>query len=356
MSKTRVAVLFGGVSSEYEVSLMSACSVIRNIPADKYEVVCIGITKKGRWLYYPGGVEQIERGDWETHPDCTTAVISPDRSHRGILKMMDDGSYNLLKVDCVFPVLHGKNGEDGTIQGLLAVAGLPFVGCDTLSSADCMDKAVTHTLLDAAGIRTARWLSFGKTALADLDGAARQAEEVLGFPVFVKPANAGSSVGVNKAQNAEDFKEAVKIAFAHDSKVIVEELITGREVECAVLGNDAPAAGIPGEITSCKEFYDYEAKYILGASELHIPARISPEALASLRETAVKAFQVLGCAGLARVDFFVTENEEIILNEINTIPGFTSISMYPKMWESAGLPYPELIDRLITLAMARAEG
>ncbi len=355
MSKIRVAVLFGGVSSEHEVSLMSASSVIRNIPREKYEVVCIGITKKGRWLYYPGSVEQIESGEWERHPDCTTAVISPDRSHRGILKLMDDGSYNLLKIDCVFPVLHGKNGEDGTIQGMLAVAGIPCVGCDTLSSADCMDKEITHILLDTAGIPTARWLAFGRPVLAAFEEAARQVEETLGYPVFVKPANAGSSVGVNKADNRAELKEAMKIAFTHDQKVLVEERIFGREVECAVLGNDSPAAALPGEITSCNEFYDYDAKYILGDSVLHIPARVTDEQAELLRQTAVKAFVRMGCSGLARVDFFVQDDGKILLNELNTIPGFTSISMYAKLWEASGIPYSELIDRLITLAIERAD-
>ncbi|MDF2566898.1 MAG: ddl [Oscillospiraceae bacterium] len=355
MSKIRVAVVFGGVSSEYEVSLVSASSVIRNMDPDRYEIVCIGITKNGRWLYFPGNIDMIARGDWDTHPDCTTAIISPDRSHKGILKIMSDGSYSLLKIDCVFPVLHGKNGEDGTIQGLFSLAGIPYIGCDTLSSASCMDKAVTHVILDQASIKTAKWNSITRSSLSDLDSEIKRFETKLGFPMFVKPANAGSSVGVNKASNPEELKEAIKIAFAHDKKVVIEQAIIGIEVECAVLGNDRPKPSVPGEITPCNDFYDYDAKYILGESALHIPARIDADTTEKLQDIAVKAYLALGCAGLSRVDFFVTKDNDIILNEINTIPGFTSISMYPKLWEASGLGYAGLIDELITLAIERAD-
>lgn len=351
MSKLRVAVLFGGVSSEYEVSLLSASSIIRNIP-DCYEVVCIGITKKGRWLYYPGGVDEIESGKWIEHPDCVTAVLSPDRSHRGILKLLDDGSWGLLKIDCVFPVLHGKNGEDGTIQGLLELAGIPCVGCGTLSSAASMDKAVTHALLEREGIPMAKWALL--TDLSRYEEEIPRLEDEIGYPMFVKPANAGSSVGVNKANDRDELKEAIRIAFAHDGKVLVEQTMTGAEVECAVLGNQDPQASIPGEIAPDTEFYDYEAKYILGTTALHIPARISETAAQKVRETAVKVFQAMGCAGLARVDFFV-DGENVYVNELNTLPGFTSISMYPKLWDTCGVPYSALLGRLIELALERSD-
>lgn len=355
MAKPRVCVLFGGVSSEHEVSLMSASSIIQQIPADKYEIICVGITKKGRWLYFPGDVSLIANGEWESYPDCTTAVLSPDRTHRGLIKILPDGETSILRIDCVLPALHGKNGEDGTIQGLLAVAGIPYVGCDTISSALCMDKAVTHTLLDNAGIRTAKWVSIKRSDISELDEAIPEIVEKLGFPMFVKPANAGSSVGINKAGDEEQLKEAIKIAFSHDTKVVVEAAVNGMEIETAVLGYENPQVAVPGEIVPCNEFYDYDAKYILGTSELYIPARISEEDSQKLRQTALKAYKVMGCGGLARIDFFLTPEHEVILNELNTLPGFTSISMYPKLWEHSGLAYSELLDRLITMAMERAE-
>lgn len=355
MAKLRVAVLFGGVSSEHDISLKSAAFVIKNLPKSKYETICIGITKSGRWLYYPGDTENIENGTWKNHPDCAAAVISPDRSHKGILKIMDDGSYSLLKIDCVFPVLHGKNGEDGTIQGLLALAGIPFVGCDTLSSADCMDKAVTHTLLDAAGIKTADYCTVTRADIPRLGECAEAIAEKLGFPIFVKPANAGSSVGVNKALTLDELKKDIKIAFTHDSKALCEAAIVGAEVECAVLGNDDVRTTAVGEIAAAGDFYDFDSKYLLEDSKLYIPARIDDAVSQSIKETAAAAFRALGCSGLARVDFFVTSDNEIILNEINTLPGFTAISMYPKLWEHAGLSGEQLVDRLIELAIERSE-
>ncbi len=355
MSKTRVCVLFGGVSSEHEISLLSASSVIKQIPKDKYEVICVGITKKGRWLYYPGDAALIANGEWESHPDCTTAILSVDRTHKGLVKIMADGETSILRIDCVFPVLHGKNGEDGTIQGLLTLAGLPYVGCDTVSSAICMDKAYTHSVLDAAGIRTAKWLSIIRNELSRLDERIPEIVETLGFPMFVKPANAGSSVGINKVNDEEQLKEAIKIAFSHDYKVVIEAAIVGREIETAVLGYENPRVAEPGEIVPCNEFYDYDAKYILGRTELHIPAELTPEETKRVKETAQKAYKVLGCGGLTRIDFFVTPDHEVILNEPNTLPGFTAISMYPKMWENSGLSYPDLLDELITMAIERAD-
>ncbi len=355
MSKLRVAILFGGVSSEHDISLKSAAFVIRNLPSSRFETICIGITKSGRWLYYPGDVESIESGTWKDHPDCAAAVISPDRSHRGILKIMDDGSYSLLKIDCVFPVLHGKNGEDGTVQGLLSLAGIPYVGCDTLSSAACMDKAVTHTILDAAGIKTASYCTVARTDIPRLDSYAEGIAETLGFPIFVKPANAGSSVGVNKADDLDGLKKAIKIAFTHDSKAVCETAIVGAEVECAVLGNDDPKASIVGEIASANEFYDFESKYVSAESKLYIPARLADETSERIRSIAVAAYKALGCSGLARVDFFAEENGGIILNEINTLPGFTAISMYPKLWEKCGKDSKELLGELVELALERAD-
>ncbi len=355
MAKPRVAVFFGGMSSEHDVSLQSAASVIRNIPQDKYEVICVGITKKGRWLYYPGSPDRIASGEWRKDPDCCRAILSPDPTQRGLLKLMEDGQSILLKVDVLFPVLHGKNGEDGSIQGLFRLSGIPYVGSDVLGSANCMDKEFTHIVLTHAGIPNARFEVVRHIDASRLDERCAEIGEKLGFPLFVKPANAGSSVGVNKAKTPEDLKAAVRFAFTHDRKVIVEEAIVGKEVECAVLGNEKPATSICGQIIPCNEFYDYDAKYLSAASELKIPADIPEETAKRVQETALKAYRALGCAGLARIDFFVTDDGEVILNEPNTMPGFTNISMYPKLWAASGIPYSELIDRLITLAIARGE-
>lgn len=350
MSKIRVAVIFGGVSNEHDISLISATNVITNLPADKYEIIPIGITKKGRWLFYPGDIRNIALGTWDSHPDCSPAVILPDPMYNGILKM-EDGSYSTQKIDVVFPVLHGRNGEDGTIQGLLDMSGIPYVGCGCLASAVCMDKAFTHTVLEANGIRMAKWRCIKQCELNMLDDICGDIAEELKYPLFVKPANSGSSVGVNKASDFEELKNAVKIAFSHDKKVIIEECIIGREIETAVFGSDNPFASDVGEIVSCNDFYDYEAKYILGTSGLNIPADVDGNISAEIRETAVKAFKTIGCSGLSRIDFFVKKDGTVILNEINTMPGFTSISMYPKLMELMGIQQSELLDKLIMLCL-----
>lgn len=350
MAKLKVAVLFGGASSEHEVSLVSAYTVLKNIPRDKYDVFCVGITKKGHWMYYPGEYEDIKTGKWEENHDCCTAVLSPDSIHKGFIVMGSDGAY-LRKADVVFPVLHGSNGEDGTVQGLCRLAGMPCVGCDMTASAVCMDKTITHKILEYSGIKTAPFVELRRFMLKKTDEVVEKITSKLGFPVYVKPACAGSSVGVSRAENAEELREALKIAFAHGEKALVEKEIVGKEVECAVLGNGCEViASIPGQITPAEKFYDYDAKYKLGTSVLDIPAKITDEQTNLLRETAKKAYIACGCSGFARVDFFVCDNE-LILNEINTIPGFTSISMYPKLMENIGIPVGALIDRLIQLAV-----
>ncbi len=354
MSKIRVAVLFGGASSEHDISLKSATHIIENIPADKYEVVCVGITKKGRWLYYPGDVSAIASGAWEKDPDCTSAILSPDPIHKGLITI-ENGEASVKKIDVVFPVLHGKNGEDGTVQGLLDMAKIPYVGCGLLASAACMDKAATHTMLDYNGIRTAKWRKISQRELNRMEERCTEIAADLGFPLFVKPANAGSSIGVNRANNAEELLDAVKVAFSHDNKVIVEECITGRELEVAVFGYDSPFASFVGEIESCKTFYDYDAKYILSGSNLFIPARIPDDKAREIQETAVKAYRAMGCKGLSRVDFFLSDDGEVILNEINTMPGFTSISMYPKLMENLGMSPSYLVDKLIEQAVDNAD-
>lgn len=354
MAKLKIAVLFGGASSEHEVSLMSAYSVLTNIPKDKYDVMCIGITKKGHWLYYPGEYEDIRTGEWENDPDNCTAIISPDTVNKGVILLCADDKCYIRRVDAVFPVLHGRFGEDGTVQGLCALAGLPCVGCDMTSSAACMDKTITHTILEAAGIRTAPFCYVTRTSLRDFDEACEGIEKKLGgYPMFVKPACAGSSVGVSRAADRESLKSGIKIALAHGEKAVIETEMIGKEVECAVLGNgDDLIASIPGQITPAEEFYDYDAKYKLGTSVLDIPAKISPEMTEELRKTAKKAFIAMGCSGFARVDFFATDSG-LVLNEINTIPGFTPISMYPKLMANMGIEYGDLLDRLIELAIEK---
>lgn len=354
MAKTRVAVIFGGASSEHGVSLLSATNVIQNIPKQKYEVICIGITKKGRWLYFPGDVSEIATGAWEYNPDCTAAIMSPDPIHKGIITI-ENGEASVKKVDVVFPVLHGRNGEDGRLQGLLELAKLPYVGCGTLGSAICMDKSMTHTVLDYNGIRTARWAMINQRDLSRLDEKCTAIAETLGFPLFVKPANAGSSIGINKAVDEESLKEAVKIAFSHDSKVVIEEFIEGQELEVAVFGYDNPFASYVGEIRPSADFYDYDAKYVTGTSQLLIPAEIPEKASDTIRETAVAAYKALCCKGLSRVDFFLTKEGEVLVNEINTLPGFTNISMYPKLMEHLGMQPEYLIDKLIEQAIENAE-
>lgn len=353
-AKLSLAVIFGGVSSEHEVSRMSVTSILENLSNERYKVHMVGITKEGRWLLYTGPVEDILSGAWEQGP-VTPAFLSPDPSVHGLVALRD-GKAETIHVDVIFPALHGKNGEDGTIQGLFQLSGIPYVGCDTESSAICMDKAVTHSLLSSADIEQAHYLWFYADRFdAAPDTIKNKIQARLDFPVFVKPSSAGSSVGVSKVERFEDLDQAIRKAAREDKKVVVEEGITGQEVEVAVLGNRDCDASIVGEIGASAQFYDYDDKYINGTSQLYIPARIPQEVSEKIRQTAVRAYRLLGCSGLARVDFFVTAGDNrVILNEINTLPGFTSISMYPKLWMAMGLSYGELLDKLIELALQRA--
>lgn len=350
-------ILFGGVSSEHDVSVVSAKSVIENIPTDKYNVIMVGISKDGRWFRYDGDVANLPEDKWlDDAEHLTKAVVSPDRTDHGLLVFEDDG-VKTVRIDVAFPVLHGRNGEDGTIQGFLQVAGIPYVGCDMLASACCMDKVMTNTLADAAGIPQAKWLGLSSYDYRKApEEYINKAADYLGFPIFVKPANAGSSVGVSKATDKESLAVAIEKAFKEDSKLVLEEGIDGVEVECAVMGNEEPIASVCGEVVSCNDFYDFEAKYINPASELHIPARLSDVKHEEVRAAARNAYKALGCSGLTRVDFFVRKSDGLVmLNEPNTIPGFTSISMYPKMFAASGIPYAELIDRLFNLALEKWE-
>lgn len=350
-----VLVIFGGTNSEHEVSLKSAASIISMLDTGKYNIVRLGITKNGQWIKTDASAEQIKDGSWETLPDNVCAVLSPDRMDKGLI-LKKDGGFEILKVDCVWPVLHGKYGEDGTIQGLFELAGLPYVGPGVFSSAVSMDKSQTKIAVEKSDIRQADYYLVRKKAYQeDPDGEDRAIEEHFKsvFPLFVKPCSTGSSVGVTKVAKAEALRAAVEEALIYDEKVLVEETIVGREVEVAVLGNKDPKASVVGEVLSANEFYDYSAKYINSASRTVIPAEIRPEDQERLQQAAVTIYSVLECRGLSRVDFFLTADGTPVFNEINTLPGFTNISMYPKLWEASGVPNSELVDRLIALAFER---
>ncbi|MBQ5417832.1 MAG: D-alanine--D-alanine ligase, partial [Oscillospiraceae bacterium] len=322
MAKIKTAVIFGGTAQEHELSLASAAEVIRNIPTDKYEVICIGITKKGRWLYYPGGVEEITDGNWYLDPDCASAIISPDPIHHGIVTI-ENGEATVRRIDVAFPVMMGKKGADGTIQALLDMAGIPYVGCGHLSAASCMDKSHIHMLLDDYGIKTAEWAIITQRDINNIDKRCDEIAETLGFPVVVKPAKSGCSIGTTIAEDMKKLIAAVKIAFSNDNKVVVEKYVKSRKLEVAVFGYDAPFASFVGEISSCKEFYDFDAKYVLDGSQLSIPAELTLEKGREIQAEALRAYKAMGCKGLSRVDFFLKEDGEIIVNEINTMPGFT---------------------------------
>lgn len=351
LNKIRVAVLFGGISSEHAVSLMSAHSVLRHIPQEKYEVLPVGITKGGKWFYYTGSLDALENGAWEADSTNKNVYFAPGSGFRGLMSAEGER----LPVDVVFPVLHGKGGEDGTLQGLLDMAGIPYVGCGTLSSALCMDKIIANFAMDAAGIARCEWDYMLKSELADFAAIAARAEAKLGYPMFVKPANAGSSVGISKAANRAELQAAVQTAMQHDTRVLFERAVNAHEVECAVMGNAAPFSTLPGEIIASKSFYDYEDKYLAGTSRTVYPAELPEDTLCAVRDAAVFAYKTLCCEGLARVDFFVErESGKILLNEINTLPGFTSISMYPKLMMEEGLSYGEILDKLIVLALEKS--
>ena len=351
MDKKKVCILFGGVSSEYEVSCNSAASIVRNISTELFDICTVGITKKGEWFLYSGGPDRMADGTWTEDPENVPAIISPDRSVHGLLILGSEPQ--TIRVDCVFPVLHGKNGEDGTMQGLLEIAGIPYVGCGVFASSACMDKVFTTMILDRAGIAHVKWRSFLMGDELDYDVLAKELGDELGYPMFVKPANAGSSVGITKVHCPEELRGAFELAFANDSKVIVERTAVGKELECAAFGNGVPFVSEVAEIIPKHEFYDYEAKYI-DASETVLPAEIPASLSDRIKTTAAKAYSVLGCSGFSRVDFLWDEaSDTLYLNEINTIPGFTAISMYPKCMEQSGMSYRDLITNLISLAMEK---
>jgi D-alanine-D-alanine ligase len=380
MKKLRIGVLFGGRSGEHEISLLSAASVLKAINKDKYEVVPIGITKEGLWLTEvhaerllhgeaaPERGRHLRAGNPESTPSAAVlargeAVIVPPVPQSDSLIPFESAAssaQNGINVDVIFPVLHGTFGEDGTIQGLFELADIPYVGAGVLGSAAGMDKDVMKQLFAGAGLEIVKHVTILRSQWEkEPKKATRLVESKLKYPVFVKPANLGSSVGISKAHDRKELGPAIKTAAEYDRKIVIEEGVGGkkrkaRELECAVLGNDEPRASVVGEIVPAAEFYDYNAKYIDEGSQPVIPAKISRKQMKQVQEMAVLAFKAVDCAGLARVDFLMDPKRgKIYINEINTMPGFTSISMYPKMWAASGLPYPELIDRLIELALER---
>ncbi len=352
MRKLNVCVLFGGISPEHEVSLRSAESVLNNMDREKYNIFPVGITKEGDWILFGGDdYSLLPSGEWKEHPGNRRATISPVRG-QGLLSFEGDCVVR-EQIDVVFPVLHGENGEDGAMQGLLQMAGIPYVGPHVAASAVAMDKTLTKLVVDNAQVTQAAWQLVRNSDLQTrMEEILESIENRFTYPVFVKPAGTGSSVGVSKAETRDALKDALLQAGIYDEKILVEEFIDGREVEVAVMGNDSPVASEVGEIDSGAEFYDYDAKYINDTSVAYIPARVTEEVAEELREKAVTVYQAIGCRGLSRVDFFVTyRDNRVVFNEINTLPGFTSISMYPKLFAASGIPYSQLIDQLLQLAM-----
>src|SRR2546423_2470458 len=358
--KLRIGLVFGGRSGEHEVSLASATSVMANLDSDKYEVVPIGITKQGSWLLgtEPARMLATEQGAQPTTgPETTTSVtLTGDPSVRRLIplqsgeQLSDNGA-----VDVIFPVMHGTSGEDGALQGLLEMANVPYVGCGVLGSALGMDKEKMKMVFSSVGLPIVDYLVYRRNAWERSPETIMGAiEQHLGYPCFVKPVNLGSSVGVNKAHNRGELEHAIDVAAEYDRKIIIERGINCRELECAVLGNDEPLASVVGEVIASNEFYDYNAKYIDNKSQVIIPAAIPQTTAEEVRRQAIKAFLALDLSGLARVDFFLEkETGRVYINEVNTLPSFTAISMYPKLWEASGLPYPQLLDRLIELAVER---
>lgn len=357
--KLRVGIIFGGRSGEHEVSLMSAQGVMKAIDQTKYEVVPIGITKEGRWLASGDPLKALASGD---SAESYHAALLAEPSAQGLMRLDELNAQRgglaavrVSQLDVVFPILHGPYGEDGTIQGLLELAGIPYVGAGVMASAVGMDKVIFKDVMRAHGLPVVPYLVVKrKTFEQQPDRVVAQVESEIGYDCFVKPANLGSSVGISKAHNRAELLAGLAEAARYDRKLIVEVAVEAREIEVSVLGNDEPIASVPGEIVPCNEFYDYAAKYLDGKSELLIPAPIPPETAEAIRRLAVAAYLAIDCAGMARADFLLDRlTGQVYINEVNTLPGFTAISMYPKLWEASGISYPELIDRLIQLALER---
>lgn len=348
MDKLNVCVIFGGNSTEHEISRLSAKNVINNLDKEKYNIYTLGITRDGRWLLYDGDTDSIADGSWENGA-VKKAILSPDTADRGLL-VFNGEKIDTVPIDVAFIIMHGKNGEDGTIQGLLELAEIPYTGPKVLASALCMDKAMVKELLQANGIPVTKGITVRHGD--NLEDAVRKVNDTFAFPVFVKPSNAGSSIGASKASDNFELSAALEDALKHDTKALVEEYIDGIEVESAVLGNRNPKVARLGQIFSGHEFYDYDAKYKDGVSHTIIPADIPEETAAEISEFAKKAYIIAECSGFTRIDFFVEKGtNRVILNELNTIPGFTNISMYPMMWKASGLSYRETLDEIIRLGL-----
>ncbi len=345
MDKKRIAVIFGGCSTEYEVSLQSACSVLANLDPVKYEVIRIGITRQGDWYRYEGDLERIQKDTWyEDVSHLIPAAVSQDRTKSALIELRPEGN-RMVRLDLAFPVLHGKNGEDGTVQGLFELSGIPVAGCDTLSSALCMDKDLAHRVVEAAGIAVPGSVTVGRREMENLGKKTKK----LRYPLFIKPARAGSSFGISKIYEERELEPAVRLALEHDDKAVIEENIDGFEVGCAVLGTEELLVGRVDEIELADGFFDYTEKYTLKTSHIHMPARVDREMEKRIQETAKTIYRALGCSGFARVDMFLNTAGEIVFNEVNTIPGFTSHSRYPNMMKGIGLNFGELLDRLLGL-------
>lgn len=341
MQKKTIAVIFGGCSTEYEVSLQSAFFVLANLDQEKYAVIPVGITRHGNWFRYNGDYRRIPLNTWfKDQENLIPVVISNNRSVRGLIEMRSSGNH-AVPLDLAFPVLHGKNGEDGTVQGLFELAGIPVVGCGTLASALCIDKDRAHKLVQAAGVVVPKSVSLLRGDNVDVSG--------LKYPLFVKPVRSGSSFGITKVYLPGDLQEAVTLAFEHDNTVIIEENVDGFEVGCAVMGINELTVGRVDEIELSHGFFDYTEKYTLKTSKIHMPARIDATTEKRIQETAKLIYRTLGCSGFARVDMFLRPDGEIVFNEVNTIPGFTSHSRYPNMMKGIGLSFPEMLDKLIGL-------
>lgn len=346
--KKNIAVLFGGCSAEYPISLKSAHAVLTHMDHDKYNVIPVGITSKGSWYHYRGGYDQIAADTW--HLDtaaCAQAFLSPDRSVHGLCERAEDG-IRTIRLDAVFPVLHGRNGEDGSLQGLAQLAGIPVVGCDVMSSALCMDKHRAHLLAQAAGVKAPKAAYFCSRPSAE---ELSQAVSHLTYPLFVKPLRAGSSFGITKVEAPENLTEAVDLAFQYDSEILIEENIEGFEVGCAVLGTGKLTLGRADEIQLSHGFFDYKEKYTQETARIFMPARVDAETEKRIQKAAETVYRALGCGGFARVDMFLTPEGEIVFNEVNTIPGFTAVSRYPNMLKGVGLGYEQIIEELLSGAL-----
>lgn len=356
MKKQNVLIFFGGCSSEYNVSLSSASGVLLNLDKSKYHPVTVGITETGTWFYYSGPVEKILDNTWQEDSSNVPAILSPNRDEKCLILLKESG-IEKISVDVAFPVLHGRNGEDGTLQGLIELAGIPLAGCGTLASALCMDKDRAHRLASVAGVRVPKALVLDSERAGEhnnayaLDTAVQTFAQETGYPLYVKPVKAGSSYGVTKVNRPDELAPAFSLAFRYDNQVILEENIDGFEVGCAVLGNTKLITGEIDEIELSGGFFDFTEKYTLKTSAIHVPARISEEKSAKIKETAKRIYRALGCSGFARVDMFLTPSGEIVFNEVNTIPGFTEHSRYPGMMKAAGHSLGEILTEIIEQAV-----